>query len=650
VRRAFDADALLMEIARSPALKERGLNTVPVSVGIPEKRRRLSSQANRPSMSAKQAAPAATTFSSQSPILKGKAHSGLTQATELPLRSIHFTAPHYLVSTAATAPLQEIHSQETQIFDPSTEDAVPSFPNNPPKTQLASAAAGSLSKVSTLGQRDLLKSLSERQIGVANAAADDVHRFQTTSSANQLGDCNDPRPAHLTSPPASSELGTEARNCSLPLKPVPAKDASTSPLPRTAVNTSRPTVHTEPSKNDKLDEHETYWCWLLRSHGLESIINVSRSTKFGLKTGWCPMGELRREWNITIFGKVMSIHDQNAKYIWKGIKKRKACLVSLWMISEEESWESAHATIVIQCVNEAVSKRIIRTLERNPLFKDYELGFKFLAWQGDLAHPAGPTNIMAEDELVESDSLSLCGVRVVIINVPVSTESRWNSATIGGVLLLDGAYYGLSVAHAFYPLRDELSPDPLEDHDPEELPHVPGAFGPVSDREETEDDPSCPISQESDSSWSEESALQAKPSRSVVYLARGEGELSQTRVRQQVSKRFLANLSLVGFLPMSDFVTYENGSQGSQWISLDLDWALVRIHDPRFWVRNQCTTSTDKTVSITFVSYSPPYGTVLINTSPTPQQSCGLGCKSGIILPNSQTMQEVWGIGSASRK
>jgi hypothetical protein len=431
-----------------------------------------------------------------------------------------------------------------------------------------------------------------------------------------------------------------------------------------------PAVMNAPSKDKKAvseksspnSVHKTCSCWSDFPHELklDTIDSAeSKSRKFGSKNAWCPRGNLLERWNEHLLPQVLGIvgADLSRRYIYKRSRKQYPCSIDLWMICEGSNWETAHPTVVSMCVNGRVARRTIQVLENNPQFRDLNLGFGFLCWEEDVSLLAGNGTVASNVELSKSDSLRLCGSRILITSIPVSASSLWNQATVGGVLLLNGAYYALGTAHPFYHRKEEQNTDNFE---------ADGTDGPGNMCEASEDEGDWddypnelnglepPTNDEEDRKVS--TTLEG-PSATVVYLAR-ELVNSDTRIPEGYDSSTLEarhcfeTSSLVGFLPITpiskpDDLSERIDSRGSPWISRILDWALIRIHDPRFWRPNFFDSMSKTTLSTSFVSYSPPHGVVMIATRHKgPRLAHCWGRKVGLMLPDAVGLQEVWCLGS----
>ena len=111
------------------------------------------------------------------------------------------------------------------------------------------------------------------------------------------------------------------------------------------------------------------------------------------------------------------------------------------MIEDREGNRSARPVIVARCSDLRIAKRMLYVLKS---FVDLDLGFGLLPWQDDIGLVGGSER----DGSSAEPSVSLGGSRIFITSTPISASNSWNLAIVGGVLLLNQHYYGLTVAHA----------------------------------------------------------------------------------------------------------------------------------------------------------------------------------------------------------
>lgn len=429
-------------------------------------------------------------------------------------------------------------------------------------------------------------------------------------------------------------------------------------IPATASDDVNPKNHV-PRKNIPMHSRQaqTYWTRLAPQRKLDSIDGETLTSRsFGRKIGWSPKGDILQRWNDELFAHIQGIvgAERSTEFIYKRSKKKSPCVCDLWMLSDGNRWEDARPTIVAMCNDGKVARRAIVVLQKNPKLKDLNLGFHFLAWEESIELIAGS---VAGNPLVpasDDDLLSLGGLRVLITSTPISSKSKWRDATIGGVLLLGGVYYGLSVAHAFF--LNETEND-INDSDDESTIRAESATSEdESDLEDFEELEALEseLRKNLRNLMSEVESPSAETPASVVYLSQGNSGLESDSSGGSNTGISIQSLSLVGFLPrptaaQTHSIDGPDYSVVSPWISRDLDWALVRIHDPRFWSPNKFTTTSGATLSTSLVSFAPPNGQVLVTTRFSgPRLSHCWGRKSGLLLPGSRKLQEVWTLGSSS--
>jgi hypothetical protein len=167
-------------------------------------------------------------------------------------------------------------------------------------------------------------------------------------------------------------------------------------------------------------------------------------SKIGGRCRWVLEGSARKIWLENVCQKVAEALQWNEQSIYKGWSIREAIIRHCWMIGFDRS--CAHPTVVISCQSPVILRKSMQAI----------LGLNFLCEHGfrlkglpqcDLRLPATRngyqvrlTGIGRGDEL--GIPRSLCGAEVTVCGLN-------RLATIGGVITVDGTYYGLTVAHAF---------------------------------------------------------------------------------------------------------------------------------------------------------------------------------------------------------
>jgi hypothetical protein len=396
--------------------------------------------------------------------------------------------------------------------------------------------------------------------------------------------------------------------------------------------------------------------------------NESNSRSFGKKVGWRPTPAITRIWNAEIHPRVLQVvqDPDNHEFITrKGGDCQSPCAYHLWMVS-------GRPTIVIMCANKKIAKATKVVLKSNPLFRDQYSDFALLPWtEADFELLAGTP---APDSLSRA-SLSLCGMRVIVTSTPIDEEAPWNQVTIGGVLKLKGSYFGTTVAHPFFygatrqtrslhkglvAEGDRREAENEESRLEETLEK--GILETDSEEGELEKDfeefKAMKIKLKSPfTKASSATAPEDKPLASVVFQSKSSGFGTGTGTENDPytpinvsAPGFLENLTLVGYLPTSGptvgaISPRDHSPNGNQYVDRDLDWALIRIDDPRYWVPNKFTSLSGSVFCPTNVAYFPPTGSVLITSQWNgPRETYCTGLRSSILIPGATAMQEVWSI------
>jgi hypothetical protein len=375
----------------------------------------------------------------------------------------------------------------------------------------------------------------------------------------------------------------------------------------------------------------SYWSGLDVQQKQECI-DYDRKRSFGEKTGWWPAGCVARRWQVELYPRIDRIQNDegNSKWIFKRYKRHPGCTVELWMIEDGPGINWILPTIVARCIDVTIAQKTLLVLRKIRSFTDLDLGFGFLPWRDDIGLLGGSQS----DKSSIEQYISLGGSSIFVASSPISPLNTWNRATLGGVLILNKQYYGLTVAHALYDAQVERNKDEAEDE-----------FGEESDWERDFD-----LFQMQPGASTEVDKEQSASTvdKTVVYSGHFGKDLPASPFAASEISNFLGQLSLVGFVPeirkASHSASYQiEKSNAAKWVSTESDWALIRIHDPRFFNPNRFVTPDRKVIVPSRFSKSPPQGDVYLATgNDRGRMSYCSGIKSGMFLPNSSKMQEMW--------
>jgi hypothetical protein len=363
----------------------------------------------------------------------------------------------------------------------------------------------------------------------------------------------------------------------------------------------------------------TYWGQFSHVQKLDLIgPELLKPSVVGSGKAWSPKGDLLKRWNDEIFPQIQGIVDAelSRRFIYQDLKKHSLCTCDLWMVGDGSSCETAHPTIVAICEDRKIAKKTIYVLKRNPQLQDLKLGFNFMECEEIILLTAGEVDELVVNGSPDIESLRLCGSRVVASSIPISVRSQWVQATIGGVLFLNGTYYGLSVAHAFYRDEDGLSRRSPEDDGSDTLRNETELSDDEKDWDKIFDELRNTESSGGVEDVSHHMPFLREPFANSVFMPRDLAKFEayasgSPLLAENGSQDFLENLSLVGHLPKprsntADMRTEQTDPSESQWVSCTLDWVLIRLHDPRFWGRNYFKSTAGETILTSSVAYSPP--------------------------------------------
>ena len=396
----------------------------------------------------------------------------------------------------------------------------------------------------------------------------------------------------------------------------------------------------------------SYWDGLGQDKKLGSI-DSKRSRKLGRQTGWSPGGAVREYWQKEVFPSIREVmHDKKNKDQIYGhhSSKQPACSFRLFMVGFSPLWENARPTIIASCTIKKFAKNTIELLQKFEPLKRSTLGFDFLALEDKIVLTAdqGSDEFM-QHEFTDSGHTSLCGAKIVISPNPSSGRQHWTHATLGGVITVNGRYYGLTAAHAFF---DDL---PLEDHGSFGSDHSSNNADHTSDEDDQTEDGNVLTGEMLDLDSPNEKEADGetqKFTRRSIYLdsrpARNSSARGASRIVQNPEET-LSTENLIGTVE-TDGKSGDQRSVSSR-ISRDNDWALFEIISPRFHGPNEIKTPSGDTLSVYGISEADPNGSVMVAAGVTGvSETESSGLISGIILPNSRTMLDAWIVQQSSRK
>lgn len=356
-----------------------------------------------------------------------------------------------------------------------------------------------------------------------------------------------------------------------------------------------------------------------------SYINPKTQIKIGNRYAWYPTHHFEDQiWSRLIQPKLLNVFNRNQKQIF-GSRRKPFSEIKCYMTSTSSLWKEARPTVVASCRKPKFGQNIISVLTTNPIISRLDSGFEFYADP----NPSDAIMCARKSDLYPpefgTNTHSLCGIRILISPQSGSGSSKRRHATLGGLLEIDNAYYGLTAAHVF-------SGDTMSESDTTEN---------SDDESSTFTHASIALGNSAESSHSSSHM----PSGTTVYIDPAEyvkntDDSGKREVLQQGASPELQPEHVLGELHGLD-------SQGA-WLSQSEDWALIKISNPKFHLPNTFRAG-ERIVECSEVAAGPPRGQVAVvagfNGVATSQTS---GRTVGVLLPGASEMVSAWTVEGSS--
>ena len=316
--------------------------------------------------------------------------------------------------------------------------------------------------------------------------------------------------------------------------------------------------------------------------------------------------------------RIDELIDEHEGEIYRGRSVRcDATTRHCWMLGSDKAY--ARPTVVISHNDQAILKRTMRVILRPKTLKSK--GFELKGCPNcdlELLTVDSKARLIHQvDELGQGLPISLCGAEIEVKN-PV------RSATLGGVIILDGTYYGVTVAHAFTESRqaskDKLGTNVvLYDSDWAEFSsgdEINGHGG----------------SRKYGSPTSSVSNTTKKTSRSAMACT--------IRSNHPLMRHDMGDFSVAFISSQNPLRDADDGYFD------DVDWALIEISNPIYHGMNGVVSDDGKRSWLAFSSFRnyPPCGSILTATRKGTVRGIGTGSTSSIKLLGSSRNRDVWSI------
>jgi hypothetical protein len=387
----------------------------------------------------------------------------------------------------------------------------------------------------------------------------------------------------------------------------------------------------------------SFWDCLTESeqHG---CIEKTAVREIGRSKGYYPCGIVRHKWDREIYPAIKGIlRDKgNKKAIYRSSSKRPGCSCRLFMLDTGSAWKTPRPTVVVSCHDKQFAKKTVDLLQKMDMLKKSVLGFDFLPSVEEITLTADHSE--AAPPVAQEVNPSLCGSRICIS--PSQVNLFWTRATTGGVILINGRFYGLTAAHAFFRTEEDAKSD-SDAGSPDE------SVGTISNGDDQNQDDNA-IHHEA------RNLLQTNENRAEAEIA--QMETRSIYLDDQILSSRRSSLGIDRALQKPPSARAEDllgtiearanpYEQPSSQLNMENDWALFEISSTLYHRPNTVYAPTGEILQVVNVAQREPSGPVLVaaGVSGVLETAC-LGPLSGIILPHSTTMLDAWVVTQSCRE
>ena len=376
-------------------------------------------------------------------------------------------------------------------------------------------------------------------------------------------------------------------------------------------------------------------------------ITTSEATKecfqhsFGVKLSdiggqnrWVLAGFALQTWQEDLKERIDELIRENEGEIYKGWSIRDTSMARhCWMLGYER--RCAYPTVVISCNISAILRRIMRIIFRHDILKPK--GFQLKGFPAcDLRLLTMATSHQQREGTVKVNLKSLWGSLETLCGTEILVQGSDKPATLGGVIMLDDKYYGLTVAHVF-PTENAASAEPQVIEQLTQLYDSDWAEESSSDDDDRGSEPESPSSSSPKQKKRAENSNVARSNNgknTPLTATLDDNDIHQEGFDDE-SLRVVA-ISKDSF-PKSGDCLYD-----------DFDWALIELCDPKYHRVNAIVVPQHDTAERYYHLFSnspksiPPAGTVYIATRNGVLRGTGTGSACAVKLPNSDNYRSVW--------
>ena len=296
-----------------------------------------------------------------------------------------------------------------------------------------------------------------------------------------------------------------------------------------------------------------------------------------------------------------------------------------WMLGHDA--ESARPTVIISHSAALILKRTMRLISRHGVLKP----------QGFSLKGCPSCDLQLLDGFPEAQVMypaNSRGLPISLSGTEISVGEPVRKATIGGVLILDGVYYGVTVAHAF---TEKGLPS-----DQKALPKDECVLYDLDWAEDDSDDDA--VEDDSDDDAMEGDASSSTALTSPPFLPELNDE-SQSLVRR-TDDDTLSIPSSMGKHRVTSISSQHPLRDFERTAFDDFDWALLQISDTKYHGMNGVLLDEINNRWLYFKDFgkSPPQKSIVIATRRGPVEGIGTGSSSSIMVTGSVRLRDVWSV------
>jgi hypothetical protein len=384
---------------------------------------------------------------------------------------------------------------------------------------------------------------------------------------------------------------------------------------------------TEPKPN--------YWTSLSEDERNQCRGPIS-SFKYKDKAAWNIDGCLQAYWTNELLPKIEDVcnDDKNRAWMYRGEKVQVIWSTVLYLLGAATSPTHAKPTIFVLSASGSFNKKTASLVRRHASIENLNHGFDIFGHKEPVLWRAGddPSAISQDPTMLRAESL--CGTQFLAVPIGATSATHYRYATMGGVVKIGGLYHGLTVAHTFVqaPSLPDSASVSSTDSDLDIDSEVSSLYSNENDRAETEE------------TFSDDAASHQVYS---IYLKSGSAANSaqspDVLTQAGPTGRFLGRLAVP---PIRLHTTEIHELPYPRFMSIESDWALVELQDPRLMVPNTVTMDS-KAVTVNSVARKddPPKGRVLVASGcENDRHGYGHGSTIGLALPGAGKLRSVWAI------